>query len=115
MLGRSKPATSTLGRSNPRSAITSSRTSDVAVAVKAAIGGRPEWPSPRRQLVSERLAGSCRHDREDIAAVEDGRDHRLLSWTECLVPEVRAQLRAHFARRIAGGAHKTTTMASSSC
>ena len=45
MFGRSNPATSTCGSSRPSSATMSSRTSGVAVAVNAAIGGRPDRAS----------------------------------------------------------------------
>ena len=48
MFGRSKPATRICGSCSPSSAVISSRTSGVAVAVNAAIGGRPLPRSLRR-------------------------------------------------------------------
>jgi hypothetical protein len=47
MFGRLKPATSTWGATSPSSSTTPLRTSGVAVAANAAIGGLPEAPSPR--------------------------------------------------------------------
>jgi hypothetical protein len=48
IFGRSNPATTTRGRDRPRRSTMSSRTSGVAVAVKAAMGGRPGWRSLRQ-------------------------------------------------------------------
>ena len=62
MFGRSNPATSTCGSSRPSSATMSSRTSGVAVAVNAAIGGRPDArslaPAQRRRRAQPPVVGT---------------------------------------------------------
>jgi hypothetical protein len=57
-------------------------------------------------LVAEGLAGSRRHDRQHVAAAEDGAHDLFLAGPECLVPEVRAHPRHYFGRRLAHRAHR---------
>src|SRR5712692_1561382 len=68
------------GVARPSKSTMSSRTSGVAVAVKAAIGGRPAWPSLRLQVSA---AETCRRS--------DGQAGRppIAAFTATATPEVR--------------------------
>ena len=49
-----------------------------------------------RQLIAQRLARACRHDREDVAPAQHGSDDRLLTGAKLLMAEPRLECVQHF-------------------